>query len=643
MVQSDRSPGSKRPKKGPSRKGPDPRGRPTPSAGPRPAPRRGPADRPAPGAPKTRPAKPASSKAAARRTPSVRPEKGTPPPKPANVKARLKKVGKQQPTSSTRQAKSAKGGDIGAPVIQQTPAWKRLLAWLLEDPSKAQREGPTEREKALQVVAEQDRLARRELIRSGFRRKRGARFVEGITLVQNGPGFARPPRAAPRPIKPKASPAHSPPTGASPTPLAAAPATAPPSAEGERKVFPLVALWHKVLGEERRTDRSGNTVVMPPAETDWRWNLHRFFRSNVRGIVYARHLLLLFLVLSSAWVSLYATTGYDYFDLVAFGEPEDPRDRYKLPFFVIESGSMMHPTASWGRVGTLDPGDIVVIEKHRPGMEIQTFYGDGDREVAGARGDVIMFLPVKYDKSVPEVPIIHRAIAHVQRDQYDVANPDAGPGQPRFRTIARYTVEEFGIVNAESVTIPELGLWNYRPPQGGYLTRGDNPRSNNWADQGLGVTPYPVPEDRIIGRMKAEVPVIGLAKIALSGQDQNALSVDEEWCSFLAGKAACDTWVAFFIVTILVVGLPLAITSFIFGRRLWQRSLDRMALQRRQAEEVADIREAATATDDNDRPRVVIHDATDLLTGKVAVGPARPPTPRQRPAEAFTRGGLTDT
>jgi signal peptidase I len=388
----------------------------------------------------------------------------------------------------------------------------------------------------------------------------------------------------------------------------------------------LILSWvHRLLGEQHHKNDAGERVMVPPAETDWRWHLHRFFRSNVRGVAYARSALLVALVLSSAWVSMYATTGFDYTEMVfPRGDPDDPRNEYRLPFFVVESGSMMHPNAPWGRLGTVDPGDIVVIEKHHDGMEIETFYGSGDRHVGGAKGDVIMFLPVEFRQNQEIFPVIHRAIAYVQRDVITIPVTDPRTGEVGVAQSPRFTVEEFGIINARAINIPELGLHNYQPSAGGYLTRGDNPRANNWADQALGVTPFPVPEDRIIGRMKAEIPVIGLAKIALTGQDQRMLNMDHQWCSFLAGYAACDTWQLFFIVTVLFIGLPLLVTTIVFGRRLWERQLDRLAMQQVEATPT----NATHDLEGGQGTTLPTYDATDLLSGRVAVGPRPPPGPR---------------
>jgi signal peptidase I len=390
----------------------------------------------------------------------------------------------------------------------------------------------------------------------------------------------------------------------------------------------------RLIGEEHKTDAEGEPVLIGPPQTDWRWNLHLFLRSKRRVFVYSRSVLLVSVLVLSAWTALFLTTGFNLADAVfAPADEEDVSTLLRTPFFVVESGSLMQLNQPFGRLRTIDPGDIVIVERIEDRNDVQTFYGTGDRFVANGRGDVIVFLPVPTQANPNPSPIVHRAVAYLERTIVQVPNPDPSPDRPPMITAPRFTVAEFGVYDARSVTIPELGLYNYQPDRSGFITRGDNPRTNNWADQALGVTVHPVPEDRILGRVKYTVPYLGLAKIALVGQDPMTISPDNAWCSFLAGKAPCDSWVMFLIITALFVGVPFFITFGIFVRRAVKRRGERLqlareqdaALQRRLEEEA---RHGAPASADDEARPLELHDAVDLLSGRVVPAGADALAPR---------------
>src|SRR5260221_9475251 len=65
------------------------------------------------------------------------------------------------------------------------------------------------------------------------------------------------------------------------------------------------------------------------------------------------------------------------------------------PMIVIESGSMMHDTSEtpYGRVGTIDVGDILFVRHLAdPRHEVRT-WAEGGAEHYGRPGDVIEYLP----------------------------------------------------------------------------------------------------------------------------------------------------------------------------------------------------------------------------------------------------------
>ncbi len=168
---------------------------------------------------------------------------------------------------------------------------------------------------------------------------------------------------------------------------------------------------------------------------------------------------------------------------------------FGTPMVAIESGSMEHPNAPFGRLGTIDAGDMVLLVKvtekenvvtHGEAQTTQNynyhFYGDF--------GDVIVYR--KYGDPNQE-QIIHRAMCWIEYH--------AGYGT--------YTVEEYGIVNETSITIGSLGLNNYQPTYSGFITQGDNPRTNPTCDQVGGICRDPIKLSWISGKARSELPWIG--------------------------------------------------------------------------------------------------------------------------------------
>lgn len=209
------------------------------------------------------------------------------------------------------------------------------------------------------------------------------------------------------------------------------------------------------------------------------------------------------------------------------------------PVVVVESGSMMHADAGFGRVGTVDPGDLVFVVAADDAGDIVGHAeargrGDGGPRTYGAFGDVIIF------RAGDRTPIIHRAMAWV-----DVT--EAAGGQ------RRYTVEAYGIHDARSVTIPELGLSDYRPERAGFLTKGDNNRAADQA-QGTGGATQPVTVSEVVGVARGEVPWFGVIKLMVAG---NACQTG--WVRVAGACAPGDIWVMFGVGLVGLLSVPLAV------------------------------------------------------------------------------------
>lgn len=202
------------------------------------------------------------------------------------------------------------------------------------------------------------------------------------------------------------------------------------------------------------------------------------------------------------------------------------------PLVVVESGSMMHPDPAYGRVGTIDPGDLVLVKDVDGPDDVTTAYGPNERTGYGGQGDVIVYRP--HDRS-DLTPIIHRAITWVE------VTEQTGPDGETERRYSYYDARGELLVDQQSVTLESVRIRDMRPMASGFVTKGDNPATNAVADQVSHVPGSLVEPSWIIGKARGEIPWIGLVKLALSGNPVPADTTDQ--CRFLLAWSPCDTWV----------------------------------------------------------------------------------------------------
>ena len=219
----------------------------------------------------------------------------------------------------------------------------------------------------------------------------------------------------------------------------------------------------------------------------------RFWKSNNKKVSIIRDVVVALLAVFVILMILWGYTG----------------QWFATPMVAIESGSMEHPNSPFGRLGTIDAGDMVLIQKVSKrndviphGGPVMGAQAENSWKTYGDYGDVIIYHP---DGNMQETPIIHRVMCWVQ-----VNNKD---GEKTF------TINEFGIYNQTSIPpIPELGIdstlvspnWS----QSGYLTKGDN---NPTFDQdpygGIALARQPVRLDWIAGKARSEIPWVGTINI----------------------------------------------------------------------------------------------------------------------------------
>jgi signal peptidase I len=230
--------------------------------------------------------------------------------------------------------------------------------------------------------------------------------------------------------------------------------------------------------------------------------LLKFWKSENSKISLLRDVLVAFLLVFIILIGMWTYTG----------------QWWGSPIVAIESNSMMHLNEPFGRYGTINAGDMVFLVKTYSKSDIVTYIEkDPDNFHYGKYGDVIVYRP--YGRT-DEDPIIHRAMCWVEyNEEYDT-----------------YTVEGYGIYNESSITIPELGLRNYvvpGTPHSGYITKGDNPITNDRADQTSSYTcDQPIKVEWITGKARGELPWIGTLNLIFNDifTGKNTLSNVQQDC-----------------------------------------------------------------------------------------------------------------
>jgi signal peptidase len=200
------------------------------------------------------------------------------------------------------------------------------------------------------------------------------------------------------------------------------------------------------------------------------------------------------------------------------------------PAVIVESSSMMHREgeAGFGRLGTIDPGDLVLVKSLDDPAEVETLVEGGPARY-GLPGDVIVY---RRGPGQGDTPIIHRAIAYVEvadgpayRVRWDPAAPCVG-GADKAPDDAAWCV--YGREGVLLSGVPGAGGDRLAPHRSGFVTKGDNPATNPGTDQASGISrdaagrPELVPLARVEGKARGELPWLGLVKLALAGEPNEA-------------------------------------------------------------------------------------------------------------------------
>ena len=232
------------------------------------------------------------------------------------------------------------------------------------------------------------------------------------------------------------------------------------------------------------------------------------------------------------------------------------------PVVAVESGSMMHASydTPYGRIGTIDVGDLVFIRAVDGPHEVELWIDGGEHHYRRP-GDVIAYL--QDGDSAPEnLTILHRAITWV-----DVHPEPSGLATYSMRWLDGTNLT-FG--NA-GIYFPALGFSEqygytptnaYRPAYSGFLTKGDNAFTNAVTDQAVGISKIVHP-DWVVGELYGEVPWVGLARLAFNSQTNPEVA---GWERIGNAFAPIELWSCFFLLLAIVVVVPLAVGTW----KLWR-------------------------------------------------------------------------
>ena len=171
------------------------------------------------------------------------------------------------------------------------------------------------------------------------------------------------------------------------------------------------------------------------------------------------------------------------------------------PMVAVKSGSM-NPHMYKGDLVFVTADDRFAGQDAVPGTGVVT--NQVGRETGyrkfGKAGDVIVYRP---NNDSRRDPIIHRAMFYVEEDErwYDEANESYLPA---------------GVDNCEEL--------RYCPaPSAGFITKGDNPRSNQYYDQVQGMS-RPVSPDWVRAKAMVRIPALGWIRLKWADLQRGAAS-----------------------------------------------------------------------------------------------------------------------
>lgn len=216
---------------------------------------------------------------------------------------------------------------------------------------------------------------------------------------------------------------------------------------------------------------------------------------------------ILAIILGAGYIGIFTVSGLD------------------SPLSVVTSSSMQHDN-NLSQIGVIDTGDVMVIQSPSK-VEIQS-YVEGTvsgLKMFGDYGHVIV-----YNRGDDVNPVIHRAI--IWLDYNAKADTWSAPSLADYKgswsctgstsylslsgTLTFHGITQFN--KTVSINLGTLGK------QSGYLTMGDNPSSNTYFDQAVGIISHPIGNDDIRSMPIMEIPWMGVLKVYMTDNKRPYLS-----------------------------------------------------------------------------------------------------------------------
>lgn len=245
------------------------------------------------------------------------------------------------------------------------------------------------------------------------------------------------------------------------------------------------------------------------------------------------------------------------------------------PIVVVESSSMQHSDAQ-SSIGTIDTGDIVIVQKVRGSQDVVTYLegvANGHRTY-GEYGDVVTYLKYGQDDTTP---IIHRAICEVVYNEtghgFDIPSLALIPGEQwsvQGEPVKTYwnlrgvvEIHDIGYLHV-TLRLDLSSMLSYMrengQPHGGLITMGDhNVQSSGttllgYYDQ-LSICREPIKDEWLVGKARGELPWFGLVKLWATGG--------------LPQHVPQNSVTNLVITMVLVIGLPIAldVSNVVLKRR----------------------------------------------------------------------------
>ncbi len=200
----------------------------------------------------------------------------------------------------------------------------------------------------------------------------------------------------------------------------------------------------------------------------------------------------------------------------------------EAPVVVIETGSMMDcaqgvdtrtpicESTSFGRLGAIDPGDLVFVRDADRQSDVSTMVEEG-RDRYGKPGDAVVYRPGGREDLTP---VIHRAIFWIE------LHGDGTFSVPELGLNRETNLDHPAIMDRERFGLEGFCQLRFgEGAQSGWITKGDNNRC--WDQTGShSISPGPVQPEWLLGKARGEVPWVGLLKLFvfdfLSGTDNYA-------------------------------------------------------------------------------------------------------------------------